>query len=226
MTDDGAHRTCTWEDEADCVGCQIGANLNCRYDRRLARFFLWNQVPSLVLALFGTALTGYITGAWWPLIVFAVGCVVLWGLGIETRVLCSHCPFYAREGRTLRCYALDGWPKLWKYRPGPMSGVEKLIIVAFFAFLVAFPVAGETYGVWFIRANGLGGFAFWAMIGVAIATALAGLQFVYIMTRVYCASCVNFSCPLNTVPKAVVDDYLRKNPVMRAAWERSGYRLG
>ena len=37
--------------------------------------------------------------------------------------------------------------------------------------------------------------------------------------------CVNFSCPLNTVPKPVVDAYLKKNDVMREAWERSGWQV-
>ncbi|GAJ03014.1 unnamed protein product, partial [marine sediment metagenome] len=38
-----------------------------------------------------------------------------------------------------------------------------------------------------------------------------------------CSKCPNFSCPLNTVPKNVVDDYLRHNTVMQKAWEEQGY---
>jgi hypothetical protein len=38
--------------------------------------------------------------------------------------------------------------------------------------------------------------------------------------------CIDFSCPVNAVPQSVVDAYLRRNPVMREAWEASGYRLG
>jgi hypothetical protein len=37
--------------------------------------------------------------------------------------------------------------------------------------------------------------------------------------------CINFSCPINAVPKPLVDSYLKNNPVMRLAWEKSGYRL-
>jgi hypothetical protein len=36
---------------------------------------------------------------------------------------------------------------------------------------------------------------------------------------------VNFSCPLNVVPKEVVDEYLRRNPVMRRAWLAHGWHL-
>lgn len=34
---------------------------------------------------------------------------------------------------------------------------------------------------------------------------------------------INFSCPLNTVEKRIVDEYLRRNPATREAWEKSGY---
>jgi hypothetical protein len=73
--------------------------LNCEYDKQLARFFLWNQMPSLALMLLGPAWVGFITGAWWPLVVILAGAFVLWVLGLETRLLCSHCTFYAGEGR-------------------------------------------------------------------------------------------------------------------------------
>jgi len=186
---------------------------------------MWNQVPSLVLALFGSALTGYITGMWWPLIVFVVGCIALWGLGIETYLLCRHCPFYAEGGKTLHCWALDGWPKFWRYRPEPMNAFEKTILSLFFSFLVIFPVGAEAYGTWFVGANELGTYAFWGMVGITVATLMAGLQFVYIMHHDFCSRCVNFSCPLNNVPQSLVDGFLRKNPVMREAWERSGYEV-
>jgi hypothetical protein len=42
----------------------------------------------------------------------------------------------------------------------------------------------------------------------------------------FCSKCVNFSCPLNHVPKSMVDEYLERNPVMKEAWEKSGYKLG
>ena len=38
-----------------------------------------------------------------------------------------------------------------------------------------------------------------------------------------CTRCVNFSCPLNGVPKHIVDDYLHRNPIMRQTWEAKGY---
>ncbi|MCJ7651247.1 MAG: hypothetical protein MUP85_21775 [Candidatus Lokiarchaeota archaeon] len=40
-----------------------------------------------------------------------------------------------------------------------------------------------------------------------------------------CSKCPNFSCPLNAVPKNIVDDYLNHNTIMRKAWEEQGYRI-
>jgi len=69
-------------------------------------------------------------------------------------------------------------------------------------------------------------YALLGMIGVTVATLMAGLQFLYILRYYFCSKCVNFSCPLNRVPKPMVDEYLAKNAVMKEAWERSGYKLG
>jgi hypothetical protein len=40
-----------------------------------------------------------------------------------------------------------------------------------------------------------------------------------------CGDCLNFSCPFNHVKKEVVDAFLKKNPVMREAWEKAGYKI-
>jgi hypothetical protein len=55
--------------------------------------------------------------------------------------------------------------------------------------------------------------------------ALAGVvSFAFSLRKHVCTRCVNFSCPANGVPKEIIDAYLRRNPVMRRAWEESGYR--
>jgi hypothetical protein len=77
----------------------------------------------------------------------------------------------------------------------------------------------------------LGGFPFpFLLLGgqyvLALVAFLSGLSFAFNLRKHGCTRCVNFSCPINAVPKEVVDQYLRRNPIMRAAWESSGYRLG
>jgi len=181
------------------------------------------EIPLFIMAAFGMALVGVVTGAWWPLIVFAAVCIAFFGLGIETRILCSHCPYYAEEGRTLHCLALHGSPKLWRYRPEPMNRVEKTTLLSFFSFLLLFPVIVEAYGIWFISAHyGQSGLiALLGMIGITLANIMGVMQWILIMMYAFCSRCVNFSCPLNRVPKSTVDAYLEKNPVMKEAWMKS-----
>lgn len=228
MSKENPYDICTWNDESACIGCGLQGKLGCRLAPRDFWFFVLNQVPSLVIAFFGLVLIGLLTGAWWPVIVYAVVCISLWGLGIETRILCSHCPYWAEDDKTLHCWALTGSPKLWRYRPEPMNRLEKTTLLLFFSFLILFPVAIEAYGIWLMAVNyaGFGLYALLGMIGVTLATLLVGVQFFYILVYYFCSRCVNFSCPLNRVPKFMVDEYLEKNPVMKQAWERSGYKLG
>ena len=109
-----------------------------------------------------------------------------------------------------------------------MNKLERATIVSFFSFLIVFPIALEAYGIWFIMVNyaQFRLYALLGMIGITLATILTGLQFFYILIYDFCSKCVNFSCPLNQVPKSMVDKYLEKNPFMKEAWERSGYKLG
>ena len=218
---------CTWANQSSCVRCELQGKLNCRWDGRLLKFFLLNQVPSLVMAFFGLTLIGIITGGWWPLILYGAACLLLWIFGVETRLLCTHCPFYTEDSKTLHCYALHGSPKIWRYRPGPMNWAEKAMLTVYFGFLLLFPVAAQAWGIWFIAASlaNFGLFALLGMIGITLATLMTEMQFIYVLSENYCSRCVNFSCPGNRVPKSTVDAYLKRNPVMKEAWQKSGYRL-
>jgi hypothetical protein len=177
------------------------------------------------MAFFGLAMVGVLTAMWWPTWIFGLAAAVMWLGGLEIRILCSHCPFYADEGPVLKCQALAGSPKLWRYRPGPLSGLEKVVLLGMFTFLVLFPISVQAYGVWAAAARSLGTFAVVGMVGVTLGTTLAALQFTYILVHDFCSSCVNFACPLNRSPKTVVYAFLRKNPVELEAWEKAGYRL-
>jgi hypothetical protein len=92
-----------------------------------------------------------------------------------------------------------------------MSGFEKAQLITGFAILAGYPfpfmwLGGETL-LMFISAWG-GGVFFWTL------------------SKYTCTRCVNFSCPLNRVPKGAVDAYLLRNHVMKAAWEDAGYKIG
>jgi hypothetical protein len=203
--DRNPHNICTFRPVSECAGCGLGERLKCRFRTGDLLHFL---------AMFGgfafPAIIGVIGGGygWWLLgwLAFALFFFELW----EIRILCSHCPYYAEEGHTLHCIANYGSLKVWKYRPGPMSRAEKIQLWIGFAILGGYPfpflLLGQEYILAFLALWGLGLF-FWTL------------------HKYTCPQCVNFSCPLNQVPKEVVDEYLRRNPVMRQAWEAHGWRL-
>ena len=58
-----------------------------------------------------------------------------------------------------------------------------------------------------------------------ILTSIGLIIFLGILIKRRCARCINFSCVFNHVPKEVVDDFLKKNPIMKEAWEKTGYKL-
>ena len=131
---------------------------------------------------------------------------VFFFFGWEGRVLCSHCPYWAEDGHVLRCHANYGVIKLWKYRPGPMSRSEQAQFLIGALLLVLYPLVFMVIGQAYLLA------------GIGLVSAVS---FAYLLRRNICVRCVNFSCPLNHVPKELVQAYLAQNPLMHAAWERN-----
>jgi hypothetical protein len=145
-----------------------------------------------------------------PLLVWAGILIAFFGF-IEIRVMCSHCPHYAEEGPTLRCWANYGAPKLWKYRPGPMSRTEKVVffagLTAVFGYPVGFfPIAGA-----------------WFQLGLYL---LVSAAFLLTLKRSLCSQCMNFACPLNGVPEPVRQAFWARNPVVGRAWGAEPENLG
>ncbi len=183
--------------------------------------------PPLIAAIFGIVLVNYLIGAWWSLTAYIIFLFVFFVL-YEIRILCSHCPYYAEESTILHCLANHGMPKLWRYHPEPMNGFERIsLVVCLVIIFFLFPLAVQGYGIWYI-ANYYAPdrvVALLGLTGIALLTILSGLAFFITLRNFYCSRCVNFSCPLNTAPREAVDEFMRRNPVMREAWERCGYRL-
>lgn len=220
-------RPCTWDDEAQCAGCENREVLHCRW--RAKDLFLFYAVvsPAMLGVLAGTVLIGIEKGAWWPMIGYLLFFPVVLGIA-ETRFLCCHCPYYAEEGLVLHCPANHGLLKLWRYHPEPMNALEKGLMMALAAvFLLGIPIAVLGYDIWFIaqELDQYGFAALAAIVGLAAVTAASVVAAGAVMRQYVCRACVNFSCPFNCVPKANVDAYLIQNPVMRRAWEERGYRL-
>ena len=210
---DNAYDICTWGPEAACEGCPLAPHLTCRFQRRHLLHFLGMFGVFAIPAVIGVIRSGY----GWALLGWVAFCLVFFELW-EIRILCSHCPYYAERGRTLHCIANYGSLKLWRYRPEPMGRSEKVQLWIGFAILGGYPFPFMVLGA--VTSGGLGA-VLWAVV------ALWGLVMFFWTLRLYtCSRCVNFSCPLNTVPEEIVEAYLARNPVMREAWEESGWSGG
>jgi hypothetical protein len=125
---------------------------------------------------------------------------------IEIRVMCSHCPHYAEPGtKTLQCWANYGSPKLWKYHPGPMSLIEKLVFFAGLGILAGYPLVFLVVG------------RQWLLLGLfaVFVTGMAAL-----LDHLMCTHCMNFACPFNQVDQATRKMFWGRNPQIAGAWKQ------
>jgi hypothetical protein len=196
---------CTAQSTPACKECTLPDRLMCRFDPGDTLHFFMLTLPLLVTTIGGVIAAGY-GGYLLGWLAYAVFFFFVW----EARVLCSHCPYWAEESRTLHCHANYGVIKLWKYRPGPMSRAEQIQFAVGAIGLVLYPAFFMILGAEYL---------------LAAITIVSSISWGYLLRRHVCTRCINFSCPMNAVPKPLVDAYLKNNPVMRLAWERSGYRL-
>lgn len=219
MGDENPHEICTWDDDSDCSDCALDGRLFCKWEAKRLPGFAALILPFVVTTGFGMILTGSLTGNWVPQAVYAVF-ILLFFTVVETRLLCRHCPYYARSGRTIRCHANYGLPKVWQYQPEPMNRKEKTCLIICLIFVGLYPFLTEAYGVWFLYSNygSHGLIPLLGLTGIAITNVATAMSFLYLLIQFYCPHCVNFSCPLNKVPEGFVQEYLDKNPVMKNAW--------
>jgi hypothetical protein len=113
----------------------------------------------------------------WQLAVWIAIMIGFFGFA-EIRVMCAHCPHYAEAGRTLGCWANHGSPKLWKYRPGPMSAFEKRIFWAGLALIWGYPLPSLFNGAqWFLL----------------ILYILTNAGFFMMLKLFLCSRCMNFA---------------------------------
>ena len=95
------HNICTWDEQADCASCGIQGELYCKWDKNILNGFYAISLPPLIIAIFGMVLVGILTGIWWFLIAYVIYFPVML-IVFEGRSLCSHCPYWAEDSKTLR----------------------------------------------------------------------------------------------------------------------------
>ena len=182
---------------SSCIDCPTDNALHCHFRLKDWLHFLSIAFPPFLL---GGAGIYHVSG--WGLIPWIIFVIAFFGF-IEIRVMCSHCPHYAESDKNLKCWANYGSPKLWKYRPGPMTIIEKTVFFAGFGIVWGYPLLYLIFS-WQI---------FLLMVYV-ISTA----GFFMTLRMFLCAQCINFACPLNSVKREVRDQFFMKNPSIGAAW--------
>lgn len=183
-----------------CTNCPISKELHCHFRPKELAHFLLISLPGFIIGGAGVLASGG-----WYLALWIAILVVFFGF-LEIRVMCSHCPHYAEDGITLGCWANHGAPKLWKYRPGPMSVIEK---TAFFGGLII--VWGYPLPFFWIG-------ELWFLLTLYVLTNAA---FFATLTLFFCSQCMNFACPLNHVDEKVRDQFFDRNPIVAEAWRKS-----
>ena len=182
---------------SDCVDCPVSKEVHCHFRPKELAYFLLICSPGFIVGGAGILAYGVWFLAFWIAVVFG-----FFGF-LEIRVMCSHCPHYAEPGSSLKCWANYSSPKLWRYRPGPMSGVEKII---FFAGLIT--IFGYPPAIMLMNSN-------WLLAGLYSLSVVGG--YLYMRTAM-CAHCMNFACPLNRVEPARREAFFKRNPIIAAAW--------
>ncbi len=183
---------------SDCVACPAANSVHCHFRPvELVHFLIISLPPFLV----GGA--AVLASGWIPLAIYVALIIGFFGF-LEIRVMCSHCPHYAEEGATLGCWANHGSPKLWKYRPGPMSAGERILFIGGLVVVYGFPLI-------FFFASGL-----WFMLGIYV---LLDAGFFMTLKMFLCSQCMNLACPLNGVSDSVRALFFAQNPTVAVAWK-------
>ena len=184
----------------DCTDCPVQDRIHCHFRPGDLIHFLMISLPGLLIGGAGVLASG--AGQ----LVFWIALVVGFFGFVEIRVMCAHCPHYAETGRTLGCWANHGAPKLWKYRPGPMSRLEKLIFFSGLVLIWGYPLPSLITGQrWFLL----------------VLYVLTNAGFFMTLKLFLCSRCMNFACPLNAVDGHTRDLFFLRNPSVTKHWGKS-----
>ena len=181
----------------NCNGCPVKDKLHCHFMLKDLIHFLLIALPSFLIG--GTGIY-HLNG--WMLILWVIIIVGYFGF-IEIRVMCSHCPHYAESGNSLKCWANYGSPKIWKYRPSPMTTMERVVFLGGFVIVWGLPLFFLIQGLqWFLL----------------IAYVLTTAGFFMTLKTFLCTQCINFACPLNTVQDEIRSAFFEQNPEVARSW--------
>jgi hypothetical protein len=205
-----ATEICLWKDGKECSGCNLDKKLFCQPTWKYRLYFSTAFIPMVIAGIF----LGFSNLSLTFKLISIVGYIVymIFFLNVwESHTICNHCPYYANdEEKILNCPIDKGKLKTGKYDPGPLSKSEKIQFIVGFGLFIGIPIpfliiAQEFLGLVLF----FGSFILWVII---------------IQLKV-CVACVNFSCPLNRVNTTIPDKFIKRNPVIRKAWEEKGFQF-
>jgi MFS family permease len=221
------YNICTLNSNSDCNTCKNQDKLDCKLDKNQQKISMLVIFSSILIGAFGIILVGLITGNWW-IFIFYIIFVLLFFFIIENRITCSHCPYYAGKNIRLDCPGNNIFPKIWKFHPEPMNRYEKFGSAFGFVLIGGVPLFSLLFGIWFFLSNNPN--ASWIVIislaGILVAIILSFAIFYSLFLLSFCRRCINFSCMFNKVPKEYVNEYLKRNPIIKKAWEKSKVTKG
>ncbi len=182
---------------SECISCPVSKEVHCHFRPKELAHFLLICLPGFIIGGAGVLAFGI-----WPLAFWIAIIIGFFGF-LEIRVMCSHCPHYAEDGTTLGCWANHGSPKLWKYRPGPMSAIENMTFFGGLAVVWCYPLPFLWIGeLWFLLALYF----------------LTNAAFFATLKLFLCSQCMNFACPLNSVGESTRDQFFQRNPSVAEHW--------
>ena len=209
MTENNQHSS-AGRQSSYCDGADLNQQLNLNPDSGYHRFYWLNLMPVLFAGLWGLAIASLVLGTWLPFLAALLAVFIFWGLGLETRLQCSHCPHYdAGKGGKISCWALRGYPKLWEYRPGDLNSAERIILFLCYGIIFGLPLISMIAGLVVISMNfsQYTLISFLGLAGILLAFCLSSLHMLMVKRRVFCSRCLNFTCNLNNVPPSLIKKY-------------------
>jgi len=181
-----------------CDKCTIRKTINCHFSLKQLTYFYVIVSPTFLLGGAGIYNVSGRSLVLWLFLIAAFFVI------IEIRVMCSHCPHYAEPGASLKCWANYGIIKVFTYRPGPMSLLEKSIFLSGFTTIWGYPIF-----FLFISSQ-------WFLLIVYLLTVMA---FFTTLKLFLCSRCTNFACPLNGVEISTKKEFFKLNPEIAKAWD-------
>jgi hypothetical protein len=185
---------------SSCDHCPVDSVIHCHFTLKDLVHFLLIAFPPFLL---GGAGIYHVSGL--LLIPWLLFVIAFFGF-IEIRVMCSHCPHYAESEKSLKCWANYGSLKLWKYRPGPMNVIEKVVFFGGFAIAWGYPALFLIFSL---------------QIFLLIVYLITTTGFFMTLKLFLCSQCMNFACPLNCVSDENRDKFFDRNPSVAKAWSKS-----